>query len=273
MLVAEGLSKHFSGVVALQGVDMQVTPGEIVGLVGPNGSGKSTLLNTLSGFIRADTGKVIFHGQRIERRRPWDIATRGLQRTFQLPTPPQRMTVLEVMLTGARLPRGATMTQSLLRPRRVRAEQRQAIERAAKLLDDLTLLDLQHHAAGSLSGGQQKLLALGVALMSDPDLLLLDEPTAGVNRSLRRALVDRLRAVNEAGTALVIVEHDMGFVGELCARVYVLDKGEVLTCCGPSELVTNPRVVEAYLGSHPERGTAVPGARGPERDRGKKVTS
>jgi ABC-type branched-subunit amino acid transport system ATPase component len=165
------------------------------------------------------------------------------------------------------------MTQSLLRPRRVRAEQREAIERAGKLLDELTLIDLQHHAAGSLSGGQQKLLALGVALMSDPDLLLLDEPTAGVNRTLRRVLVARLRAVNDAGTALVIVEHDMGFVGELCARVYVLDKGEVLTSCEPSELVSNPRVVEAYLGSRKQRGTVIPGAPRPERDPRKKVTS
>jgi ABC-type branched-subunit amino acid transport system ATPase component len=272
MLVAEGISKHFSGIVALRGVDMEVSPGEIVGLVGPNGSGKSTLLNALSGFIRPDSGKVIFHGARLERRRPWDIAGRGLQRTFQIPTPPQRMTVLEVMLTGAHLPRGATVSQSLFRPRRVRAEQSEAIERAAGLLDELTLLELQHDSAGSLSGGQQKLLALGVALMSDPDLLLLDEPTAGVNRSLRRVLVGRLRAVNEAGTALVIVEHDMGFVGELCSRVYVLDKGEVLTCCPPSELVSNPRVVEAYLGSRKQRRRAVPRASGPERDR-RKVTS
>jgi ABC-type branched-subunit amino acid transport system ATPase component len=272
MLVAEGISKHFSGIVALRGVDMEVSPGEIVGLVGPNGSGKSTLLNALSGFIRPDSGKVIFHGERLERRRPWDIAARGLQRTFQIPTPPQRMTVLEVMLTGAHLPRGATVSQSLFRPRRVRAEQREAIERAARLLDELTLVELQHQAAGSLSGGQQKLLALGVALMSDPDLLLLDEPTAGVNRSLRRVLVGRLRAVNEAGTALMIVEHDMGFVGELCSRVYVLDKGEVLTCCPPSELVTNPRVVEAYLGSRRQRRGVAPRASGPERDR-KKVTS
>jgi branched-chain amino acid transport system ATP-binding protein len=272
MLVAEGISKHFSGIVALSGVDMQVSPGEIVGLVGPNGSGKSTLLNVLSGFIRPDAGKVIFHGERLERRRPWDIAGRGLQRTFQIPTPPQRMTVLEVMLTGAHLPCGATMTQSLFRPRRVRAEQREAIERAGRLLDELTLLELQHHSAGSLSGGQQKLLALGVALMSDPDLLLLDEPTAGVNRSLRRVLVARLRAVNEAGTALVIIEHDMGFVGELCSRVYVLDKGEVLTCCPPSGLATNPRVVEAYLGSRKRRPRPAPGVPAPTRDT-RKVTS
>ena len=258
MLLAEGVSKHFSGVAALSGVDMSVAPGEIVGLIGPNGSGKSTLLNTFSGFIRPDAGTVTFNGERIDRRRPWDIAKRGLQRTFQLPAQPQRMTALEVMLTGADLPRGSTVSRSLLRPGQVRAEQDQAIERARALLDELTLLDLEHQAAGSLSGGQQKLLALGVALMRRPGLLLLDEPTAGVNRSLRHALVSRLRAVNDAGTALVIVEHDMGFVSELCGRVYVLDKGKVLTSCEPSELVNDPRVVEAYLGTRKQRPRMVP---------------
>jgi branched-chain amino acid transport system ATP-binding protein len=258
MLTAEGISKHFSGIVALRGVDMEISAGEIVGLVGPNGSGKSTLLNALSGFSRPDSGTVRFHGERIERRRPWDIAKLGLRRTFQLPAQPERMTVLEVMLTGADLPRGATLTASVFRPRRVRAEQAEAIERARGVLDELTLLELEHHAAGSLSGGQQKLLALGVALMSDPDLLLLDEPTAGVNRTLQRALVERLRSVNESGTALTIVEHDMGFVSELCRRVYVLDKGEVVTCCEPAELVSNPRVVEAYLGTRRHRRGAGP---------------
>jgi|SRR5215211_363410 len=266
MLSAEGVSKHFSGLAALQGVDMEISSGELVGLVGPNGSGKSTLLNALSGFIRPDAGIVTFHGERIERRRPWDIAKRGLQRTFQLPAQPQRMTVLEVMLTGADLPRGASLTQSLLRPRRVRAEQAEAIERARGLLDELTLLELEHHAAGSLSGGQQKLLALGVALMSDPDLLLLDEPTAGVNRSLRRALMSRLRAVNDAGTALMIVEHDIGFVSELCARVYVLNKGEVLTSCEPAELAGDPRVVEAYLGTRKRRPRPAATSREAERE-------
>ena len=249
MLAAEQVSKRFSGIVALDRVDIEVGAGEIVGLVGPNGSGKSTLLNVLSGFARPDGGTVTLQGERIDGKRPWHIAGRGLQRTFQLPAQPQRLTVLEVMLTGARLPRGATVWGSLASPRQVRGEQAEAVERARTVLEELTLLELEHDAAGTLSGGQQKLLSLGVALMSEPDVLLLDEPTAGVHRTLRRALVGRLRAVHEAGTALVIVEHDMGFVTELCERVYVLDKGRVVTSCLPSELVDDPRVVEAYLGT------------------------
>jgi ABC-type branched-subunit amino acid transport system ATPase component len=256
VLVAEGVSKRFSGVAALQGVDMEVRPGEVVGLVGPNGSGKSTLLNVLSAFVRADAGTVTLDGERIDRRRPWDVAKRGLQRTFQLPAQPHRMTVLEVMLTGAHLPHGSTLRGGLLRWRSVRSEQARAVERARALLADLTLVELEHAAAGTLSGGQQKLLSLGVALMGDPRVLLLDEPTAGINPTLRRTLVERLRAVHRGGTALVIVEHDMGFVTDLCERAYVLDNGRVVTCRAPSELAGDPRVVEAYLG----KAASAPGA-------------
>jgi ABC-type branched-subunit amino acid transport system ATPase component len=269
MLVAERVSKRFSGIVALEDVDIEVKAGEIIGLVGPNGSGKSTLLNVLSGFARPDRGTVNFHGERIDGKRPWNIANRGLQRTFQLPAQPQRLTALEVMLTGARLPRGATVWGSLASPRQVRAEQAEAVARARALLEELTLLELEHDAAGTLSGGQQKLLSLGVALMSDPDVLLLDEPTAGVHRTLRRALVERLRAVHQAGTALVIVEHDMGFVTELCERVYVLDKGRPVTTCRPSELVDHPQVVEAYLGTRRRDARASDEA---DRERGRVAT-
>src|SRR5215207_7189893 len=142
MLVAEQVSKHFSGIAALQDVDVEVTAGEIVGLVGPNGSGKSTLLNVLSGFARLDGGTVTLKGERIDGKRPWDIAGRGLQRTFQLPAQPQRLTVLEVMLTGAKLPRGGTLWGSLVSPRQVSAEQVEAVERARTLLEELTLLEL-----------------------------------------------------------------------------------------------------------------------------------
>jgi ABC-type branched-subunit amino acid transport system ATPase component len=256
VLAAEGIEKRFSGVTALADVDVEVGEDEIVGLVGPNGSGKSTLLGALSGFIHPDEGRVTLDGRRIDRLRPWSVSRLGVRRTFQLPAQPERMTVLETMLTGAELPTGATIHGSLFRPRGVAAEQRAAIERARELLEELTLLELEDHAAGALSGGQQKLLSLGVALMGEPRILLLDEPTAGVHPRLRRTVVERLRAVRSGGTALVIVEHDMGFVGELCQRVYVLDRGSVVTCCPPSELAADPRVVEAYLGTKRRPGAA-----------------
>jgi branched-chain amino acid transport system ATP-binding protein len=249
MLTASDVRKSFRGLAALDGATLELHEGEILGLVGPNGSGKSTLLNTLSGFLAPDSGEVTFLGQRIDRRRPWEISRLGLRRTFQLAAQPEKMTVLEVMLAGADMPLGAGAWAGILRPRRVAAEQREAVQRARELLDELLLLPLEHHAAGRLSGGQQKLLSLGAALMASPRVLLLDEPTAGVNPTLRRTLIDRLRETRVRGTTLVIVEHDMGFVGELCDRVYVLDKGAVITCCKPHELAEDARVVEAYLGS------------------------
>jgi branched-chain amino acid transport system ATP-binding protein len=256
MLTADDVRKSFRGLKALDGATLELREGEILGLVGPNGSGKSTLLNTLSGFLAPDSGEVTFLGHRIDQRTPWHISRLGLRRTFQLASQPEKMSVLEVMLTGADMPLGASAWAGVVRPRRVAAEQRATVQRARELLDELLLAPLEHHAAGRLSGGQQKLLSLGAALMARPKVLLLDEPTAGVNPTLRRTLLERLRATRANGTALAIVEHDMGFVSELCDRVYVLDKGAVITCCKPHELADDPRVVEAYLGS--ARPTAPP---------------
>lgn len=264
MLAAEGVRKHFGGLAALDGVSLEIREGEIVALVGPNGSGKSTLLNVLSGFLEPDGGSVTYEGRPIHRLEPWDVSQLGLRRTFQLAAQPTRMSLLEVMLAGARLPEGSSAWRSVFRARRVRAEQRAAVERARGLLEELSLLPLQHHAAGMLSGGQQKLLSLGAALMGDPRMLLLDEPTAGVNPTLRRTLAERLRTIRARGTTLLIVEHDMNFVAELCDRVYVLDKGRVIAECAPSELAEDERVVEAYLGSvRPTAARRAPGATAP----------
>lgn len=249
MLAAKNVTKRFAGVSALNAASIDVDQGEIVGLVGPNGSGKTTLLNALSGFLRPDEGEVSLSGRRIEGLPAWRIGRLGLRRTFQLPSPPGRMTVTEAMLCGGNLDRGASILGSLFGRGRTQREQDAALEKAHDLLLTLELGDLAHHPAASLSGGQQKLLGLGMALMGDPSVLLLDEPTAGVNPTLRRRLLERLREIRGAGTSLLVVEHDMEFVGALCDRVYVLDKGEVITCCAPEELHDDPRVVAAYLGT------------------------
>lgn len=250
MLTAFDVCKHFSGLNALDGATIDVQRGEIVGLVGPNGSGKTTLLNVLSGFTRADSGDIQLEDKRINRLRSWEVMQRGVGRTFQAPQLPSRMTVMETMLCAAELLTGESVFGAFLKPQKVRVEEQAAIERAGEVLTRLGITGVGDQRATDLSGGQQKLLAMGLVLMRSPRLLMLDEPTAGVNPSLRRSMVDLLKGLaGENEIAMLIVEHDMEFVQRLCSRVFVLDKGVVVAECKPSELAHNPRVVEAYLGT------------------------
>lgn len=249
VLASTNVTKSFGGNHVLRGVSVQLFDAEIVGLVGPNGSGKTTMLNCLSGFLAPDAGTVLALGVDTTSLPAWKISTLGMRRTFQLLDQPMKMTALDVMLAGARLPIGSSVIRGLAQPRRRRAEERQAINRASELFDLLGIGHVRDEVAGRLSGGQQKLLSLGVALMTRPSILLLDEPTAGVNPTLRRELVEQLHLVRDLGTSLMVIEHDMQFVADLCDRVYVLDKGEIIANTTSSKLRDNTRVVEAYLGS------------------------
>ncbi len=249
MFITNGLDKSFGLVQILRDINLAIEPGEIVGLVGPNGSGKTTLLNCLAGFLRPSAGTIEYDGRRIDKLPDWKVSRMGIRRTFQTASQPMKMTVLEAMLCGGNLPIGNAPVRGILRRKARAVEQSGAVGKARELLDFLSLAQLTEQPAGRLSGGQQKLLSLGVALMNDPKVLLLDEPTAGVNPTLRRTMSDRLKDINAAGTTLLVIEHDMGFIGRLCDRVYVLDKGDVIASCKPNQLKDNPRVVEAYLGA------------------------
>jgi branched-chain amino acid transport system ATP-binding protein len=249
MFISRGLGKSFGGVQVLREVDLDIGPGEVVGLVGPNGSGKTTLLNCLSGFLNPSAGTIEYGDVRVDTLADWQVSRLGIRRTFQTAAQPMKMSVLETMLCGGSLPIGSAPVRGLFRRRARATEQAAAVRKAMELLDFLSLTPMVDERAGRLSGGQKKLLSLGVALMTDPKVLLLDEPTAGVNPTLRLTIADRLREVNAGGTTLLVIEHDMGFIGRLCERVYVLDKGSVIASCRPEELKDNPRVVEAYLGA------------------------
>jgi branched-chain amino acid transport system ATP-binding protein len=250
MLAATDVSKRFKGLSALDRARVDVGKAEIVGLVGPNGSGKTTFLNVLSRFMRADEGRIELDGRDVNRLPVWAVMRLGVGRTFQSPQLPSRMTVMETMLCAAKLPTGESIIRSFIKYGRVREEEAEAVKRARAVLERLGIPGVGNVAATSLSGGQQKLLGLGLVLMRRPALLMLDEPTAGVNPSLRRSMVDLLRGLrDDDGIAMLIVEHDMEFVQRLCDRVFVLDKGTVAAECKPAELADNARVVEAYLGS------------------------
>lgn len=265
MLSAREVCKHFKGLVALDGAHIDVRSGEIIGLVGPNGSGKTTFLNALSGFVRADSGQIEIDGTNVARLPSWEVMRLGIGRTFQAPQLPTRMTVMETMLCAGKLPTGESLVGGFVRRQKVREEEAEAAKRGAQILERLGIPGVGDKPATALSGGQQKLLGMGLVLMRQPRLLMLDEPTAGVNPSLRRAMVDLLKGLREEnGIAMLVVEHDMEFVQRLCDRVFVLDKGAVAAECKPSELANNPRVVEAYLGvKKPKTPVATPATDAP----------
>jgi ABC-type branched-subunit amino acid transport system ATPase component len=243
--------RAFGGVRAVDCASFEVEAGSITGLIGPNGAGKSTLFNCISGFLRPQSGRVLLDGKRIDRRTPHRIAQAGLVRTFQTPRALTRMTVLENVMLAAQRHGGERLGGSLAPSARRR--EREVRARAAELLE---LVRLDGHApalAGTLSGGQRKLLDLVRALMAEPRILLLDEPMAGVSPTLRVELLEHILALRERdGITLLIVEHDLDFVMRASDRVIVMNGGRVITQGSPSEVRADERVVDAYLGVHHE---------------------
>ena len=217
LLEGRGFSKFFDGLAAVNDVDFRVYPGEIVGLVGPNGSGKTTLFDCLSRVQDIDGGHIYFKGQDVTRLRSYQIAHLGLARTFQIIRVYRKMTVLENMMVSRQW-RGETLL-GMLRPSHADTE-----VRARQLLDFLQITRLANERAGHLSGGQRRLLEIGMALMPDPDIILLDEATSGVNPTLTETIKDRIRALNqEQGKTFLLIEHNINFIADLCSRVYVLN--------------------------------------------------
>ncbi len=242
LLEARGLVKRFGGLTAVDRVDISVGAGEMVGLIGPNGSGKTTLFDCLSRVTAIDAGSIRFKGKDITRRRPHEVARLGMSRTFQVIRVYRDLTVTENMELSIQWDRVGGVGLF----RRTDPATR---ERVDSLLDFLLLADLRHEKAGSLSGGQRRLLEIGMALMSEPRLLLLDEATSGVNPTLILQLADRLRAINAEGVAILLVEHNTGFVADLCERVVVLDRGAKLAEDTPHRIRQDPAVIEAYFGA------------------------
>lgn len=246
LLKVTGVAKAYGGNRVLESIDFDLRPGEIIGVIGPNGSGKSTLLNAISGFTPIDSGEILLQGRALHGMAPHRIVEQGLARTFQLPAMPEKMTVMEVLLAASTAHHG--FWGSLLGSRGHRQAELAGRERAEQLLDELLLRKVRDNAAAALSGGQKKLLSVACALMGKPQLLMLDEPTAGVHPNLRRDMVQTLQRINRQGLALMIVEHDMHFIRDLCHRCIVLDRGRIVAVCTPPELSSNEHVLEAYLG-------------------------
>ena len=240
LLAAEGLTKRFGGVAAVADCSFPVPAGTITALVGPNGSGKTTVFNLLTGYLRPDAGTVTFEGQTIRRPNPIHLYRSGLTRTFQQARIFRDLTLVENLCVATPQP-----WRGIVR----RAVGRNDRRRALELLDEFGLSRLTSETAGSLSYGQKKLLEFATVLMGEPRLVLLDEPTAGVNPVMVEAIEARIRELNARGLTFLLVEHNMNLVMRLCDPVIVLDHGTKLAEGTPDDVRRDPRVLDAYLGA------------------------
>jgi branched-chain amino acid transport system ATP-binding protein len=242
LLEIRDLTKSFFKFSALSRVSLEVERGELLGIIGPNGSGKTTLFNCVTGVLRPSGGRVRFKGEDITGLSPDAVYRRGIARTFQLIQLFPEMTVLENMLMAAQ------ERQGTLLGRLVHREEAAATDRAIGLLEYLGIAALKDNLASNLSYGQQKLLDFGMALMSEPEVILLDEPLAGVNPTMINNLVRHILALNARGHTFVVIEHNMEVVMSLCRRIVVLSQGERIAEGTPAEVADNPLVLDAYFG-------------------------
>jgi neutral amino acid transport system ATP-binding protein len=248
LLTASELSKSFGGIRAVRDARISVARGSITGLIGPNGAGKTTLFNLISNFIRPDTGKVLFEGKPIQNLNPHAIATHGCVRTFQVARVLSRLSVLENMLLATQNQTGENFLQVWFKRKQIEREEKANKEKALIILESVGLLAKANDYAGALSGGQRKLLEMARTLMTDPKLVLLDEPAAGVNPTLIEQICEHILAWNRQGISFLIVEHNMDLIMSLCDRIWVLAEGTNLAEGTPEDIQNNPAVLEAYLG-------------------------
>ncbi len=249
LLEVQGLVREFDSLRALDGADLVVREDTITGLIGPNGAGKTTLFNVVTGFYLAQGGRVIFNGRDITNLPPHRIFRHGLCRTFQIPREHASMSVLENLMLVPGGQQGERLMSAWLRPGAVRRQERANRAKALEVLEFVELAHLRDEYARNLSGGQKKLLELARTLMTDPTLVLLDEPGAGVNPTLMQRLTDNIRYLNrERGITFLVIEHDMDMIMSLCNPVIVMSEGRQLMSGSPEEVRNDPRVLEAYLG-------------------------
>jgi len=248
MLRLENVTKSFGGLIAVNDVGFELKDTGITGLVGPNGSGKTTLFHLITGFYKLDKGRVYYSDKLISGLSPHTISQMGLVRTFQQTRALPFMSTLDNLLSSAPNQMGEHLSSVFLKPGRVRQEEKENSERAKEVLDILKLAPLADQLAGKLSFGQQKLVEWGRVLMARPKMILLDEPTAGINPTLIRQLVEVITRLSHEGIKIFLIEHNMPFVAEICENIFVMDSGSLIFSGTPIEARENDRVIEAYLG-------------------------
>jgi neutral amino acid transport system ATP-binding protein len=248
-IVVDGVTRTFGGLTAVSVDHLEVQRGGITGLIGPNGAGKTTLFNLLTGFDQPDTGTWSFDGKSLGKLSPHQVARLGVVRTFQLTKALSRLTVLQNMLLGAQGQKGESFFRALV-PGTWKAQEQSNTEKALDLLQRFKLDAKKDDFAGTLSGGQRKLLEMARALMSDPQVVMLDEPMAGVNPALTQSLLGHVKDLREQGMTVIFVEHDMDVVRDISDWVVVMAAGKVIAEGPPESISQNQAVVDAYLGAH-----------------------
>ena len=255
LLEVKALTKNFGGLAAVNDVGLGVRPGEIQGLIGPNGSGKTTFFNLVSGVIKPTDGEIVFDGTNITRLKPSQIAARGLVRTFQSNTLFHDFSVMENILLGNHLQTGISFFHDLLNLPSTRKKRQLIRERASDIIRFAGLKGFESELAKNLPHGHQRALGIGIALAAKPKLLMLDEPVSGMNSEEKKAMTKLILGIRERGITVLIVEHDMKVVMDLCDRISVINFGEKIADGVPEEIRNNPDVIEAYLGADQDEST------------------
>jgi branched-chain amino acid transport system ATP-binding protein len=251
ILAAENVTMRFGGLTAVDSVDFRVNPGEIMGLIGPNGAGKTTFFNCLTGLYLPTSGRVVFNGAVLPPK-PRKVVQAGVARTFQNIRLFNNMTALENVMVGRYCRTSAGPFTSIIRGPKFKREEQETRDRAQQLLDFVGLGHTTESLARNLPYGDQRRLEIARALATDPKLVLLDEPTAGMNPQETRQAEELIFKIRDLGLAVVVIEHDMRFIFNLCDRVLCLVQGKALIEGTPSEVQSDPRVIEAYIGTGPE---------------------
>jgi branched-chain amino acid transport system ATP-binding protein len=249
ILVADSIKRRFGGLTAVDVQHVEIQRGVITALIGPNGAGKTTFFNLLTGFDRPDEGDWAFNGRSLKRVPAYKVSRMGMVRTFQLTKVLSRLTVIENMRVGATKQKGESLFSAMFAPL-WRSQEDANTKRADVLLERFLLIKKREDFAGSLSGGQRKLLEMARALMADPELVMLDEPMAGVNPALKQSLLGHVKSLRDEGRTVLFVEHDMDMVRDISDWVIVMAQGQIVAEGPPHSVMADQRVIDAYLGAH-----------------------
>lgn len=247
MLKVEHVTQKFGGLTALSEINIRINRGEIVGVIGPNGAGKTTLFNLITGIYTPTEGRICLEGEDITGKKPYRIAEMGISRTFQNIRLFKKLTVMDNVIIGMHSRTKSNLLDAVFKTPRRRREEKAGVQKALECLDFLHLKELRYHLADSLPYGAQRRLEIARCLATSPKVILLDEPAAGMNEQETMELMEIIRKLKKGGYTILLIEHDMKFVMNICDRLYVLDYGVQIAQGLPEEIKNNQKVIEAYL--------------------------